>query len=56
MNFQYYIYDIIYMKIGIVVGIKTDAISEYRYPEWLHDIPKKLVIDFCILCEWFIEC
>lgn len=31
------------MKIGIVIGIKTDAISEERYPEWLEDIPQSLV-------------
>ena len=31
------------MKIAIVVGIKTDAISEDRYPEWLSDIPQQLV-------------
>ena len=28
------------MKIGIVIGIKTDAISEERYPEWLEDVLK----------------
>lgn len=31
------------VTIAIVVGIKTDAISEYRYPEWLTDIPQSLV-------------
>ena len=30
------------MKIGIVVGINTDAISEERYPEWLEDIDDKI--------------
>jgi|TARA_Y100000996_G_scaffold414647_1_gene406163 hypothetical protein len=29
------------MKIGIVVGINTDAISEERFPEWLEDIDDK---------------
>jgi hypothetical protein len=29
------------MNIGIVVGIKTDAISEERFPEWLKDIDEK---------------
>ena len=31
------------MKVAIVVGIKTDAISEDRYPEWLSDIPQNLI-------------
>jgi hypothetical protein len=31
------------MKVAIVVGIKTDAISEDRYPEWLTDIPQNLI-------------
>ena len=30
------------MKIGIVIGINTDAISEERYPQWLEDIDDKL--------------
>ena len=30
-----------YMKIGIVVGINTDAISEERFPKWLEDIDDK---------------
>ena len=29
------------MKIGIIVGINTDAISEERYPKWLKDIDNK---------------
>ena len=29
------------MKIGIIVGIKTDGISKERFPEWLSDIPSK---------------
>tara|TARA_Y100000817_G_scaffold13766_1_gene10515 strand:+ start:2988 stop:4118 length:1131 start_codon:yes stop_codon:yes gene_type:complete len=29
------------MKIGIIVGIKTDAISEERFPKWLEDIDDK---------------
>ena len=29
------------MKIGIVVGINTDAISEDRFPKWLIDIDDK---------------
>ena len=29
------------MKIGIVVGINTDAISEERFPKWLEDIDDK---------------
>ena len=32
----------IIMKIGIVIGINTDAISEERYPQWLEDIDDKL--------------
>ena len=31
------------MKVGIIVGIKTDSISEERFPEWLSDIPQKYV-------------
>ena len=31
------------MKVAIVVGIKTDAISEDRYPEWLSDIPQNII-------------
>jgi len=31
------------MRVAIVVGIKTDAISEHRYPEWLSSIPESLV-------------
>ena len=29
------------MKLGIVVGINTDAISEDRFPKWLNDIDDK---------------
>ena len=29
------------MKVGIVVGINTDAISEDRFPKWLEDIDDK---------------
>ena len=29
------------MKVGIVVGINTDAISEDRFPRWLEDIDDK---------------
>ena len=29
------------MKVGIVVGINTDAISEDRFPKWLNDIDDK---------------
>lgn len=29
------------VNIGIIVGIKTDAISEENYPEWLEDIDDK---------------
>ena len=29
------------MKIGIIVGINTDAISEERFPKWLEDIDDK---------------
>ena len=29
------------MKIGIIVGINTDAISEERFPKWLKDIDDK---------------
>ena len=32
---------IYYMKVGIVVGINTDAISEDRFPKWLEDIDDK---------------
>ena len=29
------------MKIGIIIGINTDSISEERYPKWLKDIDHK---------------
>jgi hypothetical protein len=31
------------MNIAIVIGIKTDSISEDRYPQWLQDIPQSLI-------------
>ena len=31
------------MKVAIVIGIKTDSISEERFPDWLEDIPQSLI-------------
>ena len=30
-------------NIAIIIGIKTDSISEERFPEWLKDIPQSLM-------------